>query len=143
MNQVNALINSVGLVIIFGFVFCMVQMIISHIFKMKAIKTNNTESEHYRKLRGQLTGGLGFLLFFFLVALMIINVFQNWNSAGGSGILASEHPHFRRNVINETINVIRLLVIFTFVGVGTKFVLRFREQVAKLKIKESQEEKSV
>jgi len=60
------------------------------------------------------------------------------NQAGGSGILISEHPHGRRNIINEMINAVRLFVIFSFVGVGIRMVLKYQEQATRLKNSDNQ-----
>jgi hypothetical protein len=133
MNQVGALINSVTLIIIFGFVFCVIHMITSHIFKIKAIKNGSVESEKFLALRKQLVMGLGILIACFFLALMLMSFLQNWNSASAFDILISDHPLARRSIINEVINTVRLLVIFTFVGAGIRFVLRYREQAAELK----------
>jgi len=140
MNQAGAFINSVMLIIIFSFVFFVIHMIMSHIFKIKAIRSGSVESEKFLALRKQLITGLGVLLACFFVALMLTNFLQNWNSSSGFDILISEHPHGRRNIINEVINVTRLLIIFTFVGVGIKFVLNYWEQAAKLKKSDNQAE---
>jgi len=138
MNQAGALINSVTLLIIFGFVFCVIHMIMNHIFKIRAIKKGSAESENFLVLRKQLITGLGILLACFLVALMFTNFLQNWNSSGGSGILISEHPRGRINIINEVINAVRLLVIFSFVGVGIRMVLKYHEQATRLKNSDNQ-----
>jgi flagellar biosynthesis protein FliR len=100
---------------------------------MKAIQNGNAESEKYLMLRKQLITGLGVLIVFFLAALMFMGFLQGWNSASGVDLLINEHPHGRRNIINEVINVIRLLVIFSFVGIGLRFVFKYREQAEKLK----------
>ena len=133
MNQAGALINSVTLLIIFGFVFFVIHMIMSHVFKIRAIKMGSAESEKILVLRKQLITGLGILLACFLMALMFTNFLQNWNASGSAGILISEHPHGRRNIINEVINAVRLLVIFSFVGVGIRMVLNYHEQATRLK----------
>ena len=132
MNQLGTLINTIGLAFIFGFVFCMVQMIMSHIFKMKALSASDTKSEQLITLRKQLTTGLGFLLLFLLAALILMGIFQGWSN-DNLRIPFHEHPNWRRQVVNEVVNVVRLLVIFCVVGGGTKMVLRYREQIAKLK----------
>lgn len=62
INQAGDLINSVGLMVIFGFVFCLVNMVTNHVFKMKAIKAGNVESEKFLVLRKQLITGLGILI---------------------------------------------------------------------------------
>jgi len=69
---------------------------------------------------------------------MFMNFLQNRNFASDFDILISEHPYGRRNIINEMINVLRLLVIFSFVGVGIRFVLKYREQAARLKSSDNQ-----
>ena len=140
MNQAQSLINSVQLVIIFSFVFFVIHMIMSHTFKMRAIKSGSTESEKFLALRKQLIMGLGILIACFFVALMFVNFLQNWNAASDFDILISNHPHGRRNIINEMINATRLLVIFIFVGAGIRFVLNYREQAAKLKKSDNQAE---
>ena len=132
MNQVGTLINTVQLVIIFGFVFCMIQMIMNHILRMKSLCANDAESEHYHVLKRQLTTGLMFLFFCLLGALILMGFLQGWSSSSFE-IPIDSHPQWRRQVTNEVINVIRVFVISCFVGGGTKVVLRYREQVAKLK----------
>ena len=132
MNQLGTLINTIGIAVIFGFVFCMVQMIMSHIFTIKALSAGDTKSGQLIMLRKQLTTGLGFLLLTLLAALILMGVFQGWSN-DHFRIPFYEHPNWRRQVINETVNVVRLLVIFCVVGVGTKMVLRYREQIVKLK----------
>ena len=132
MNQIGTLINTVQLVIIFGFVFCMIQMIMNHIFRMKSFASNDTESEHYYVLKRQLKIGLTFLFFCLLGALMLMGFLQSWSN-NSFEIPVDSHPHWRRQVANEMVNVIRIFVISCFVGGGTKMVLKYREQVAKLK----------
>lgn len=138
MNQAGALINSATLIIILSFVFCVIYMVLSHIFKIKAIKSGSIESEKFLALRKQLVTGLGILLVCFFMALMFTNFLQNWNSSGSFDILISEHPLGRRNIINEAINSVRLLVIFTFVGIGVRLVLKFHEQITRLKSSDKQ-----
>jgi hypothetical protein len=100
---------------------------------MKALMENSIEIEQYHALRRKLTIGLGFLFFGLFAALTIIGIIQGWGG-GGNGVPMTSHPNWQRQVTNEVINVIRLLVIFCFVGAGTKIVLSYREKVAKLKM---------
>jgi len=43
-------------------------------------------------------------------------------------------------ILRKVINVARLLVIFSFVGIGIRFVLEYREQAAKLRKSDNQAE---
>jgi len=138
MNQVGTIINSVQLIIILGFVFCMVNMILNHIFKMKAMKISNTELEKYFALGKQLITGLGILIALLFAALVFMNILQSWNAQSAVDITVNAYPHARRTIINELTNAVRLLVIFSFVTVGVKFILKYREHTTKLKNSDSQ-----
>jgi len=133
MNQVGTIINTVQLSIILGFVFCMVNMIMNHVFKMRTIKIGSAESEKYFALRKQLITGLGILIALLFAALVFVNILQNWNAQSAFDITVNAYPHARRTIINELTNAARLLIIFCFVGIGVKFILKYREQVTKLK----------
>jgi hypothetical protein len=111
----------------------MVQMFINQRFRLKSLIENNTEPDQYNALRRKFSIALGFLLFGLFAALTIIGIFQGWGD-GGNNVPMTSYPNWQKHVTNEVINVIRLLVIFCFVGAGTKIVLNYQEKVAKLKI---------
>ncbi len=131
INQVEALIESVNLVFVLGFVFCMIQMVTNYSFRKKALTTNNANSERYLALRKQLIVGLGFLFLCFFVALMVMDFLHNWNGSSSSAYINSD-PRLMREAINKVVESVKLIVILCFVGIGTKLVLSYREQVAKL-----------
>lgn len=133
MNQLAVIIDTVQLVVIFGFVFFMANTIASHNQRLKCLTEGETTKKNcLNQLRTQFLTKLGILLFCLLGAITLIGYFQALTS-GDAGVSFMSNPNWRNTVFSLVINVVRISVVFCFLGAGTKLFLGYREKVAKLK----------
>ncbi len=107
-------------------------MITGYSFRKKALATNNAVPERYIVLRRQFTVGIGLLLLCFFGALMVMDFLSNWDSNSSNAVYINSDPRLMKEAMEEIFDVVKLLVIFCFVGIATKMILGYREQVAKL-----------
>lgn len=131
MNQVEVWVESIKLASIFGFLFFLVQMFMSHSLKMKD-NLDDSKSTYYA-LRRRLTLGLGLLCICFVMILMLMNSLNNGFGYSQHDVLITSDPHLMKEAMNKVLDTFKLLVIFCFVSLGIRMVLSYREQINRLK----------